>query len=196
MVSFGNETLVCMGSTAVDGLVAVAAPACQRTSGCQFARLLPPERRPSLHDAAGDDDGRLRHAILCSLVSVPILETGRKPSSGRCLWCSADASFSACNCGRCRHRRPIVSLLPSRTVTLCTRTSNCASLHPCLPSLDAYRTSIDLEHKPARLSRSTPCSRRERLQLCQAMRPWISPTGALQMARKMTERETCRKSFC
>lgn len=55
MVCFGHEAMVRVGITAVDGVVAAAAAGCQRSGGCQPARLLPSQRRSSLHaDARGD----------------------------------------------------------------------------------------------------------------------------------------------
>lgn len=184
-----------MDFAAVDGLVAVAAHDCQRTSGCQSARLLPPERRPSLHDAAGDGDGRFRQPAYRPFVSVPTLEAICESRRGCCYRRSSHAALSTRDRGRFRCRYRTVSLRPFWAVTLCTRTSNRAPLHPCLPSLVVSRTSIDLEHKPARASHWTPYSRPAlalaTLYKCICgLSPMTRP-----ICRKMTEREACRRSF-
>ena len=160
-----------MGFAAVDDLAAVAAPGRQRTSRCQSARLLPPERGASLHDVRADAARGIRRPDDPVQTALSILESYCQ--SGHCGHSSiAFPNGISTHQGRgCRRCRPSLFLRPPRAVTPRTRTSNGASLHPCLPSLAVSGISIGFEHGPTCVLRRASCPRSIMLRLRGTARP-------------------------
>jgi hypothetical protein len=142
MISFGNEAMVCIGTAAVDGSVAVAAADRRRTSGVHSACVLPPQWRASLHAVAGHDRGRLRNPGLGPSLFLPDVEAGRKPCGRRCYRNHSRASFSTGICRRRHQPRPLLLPRTSRPITLGARSSSFSFLHFQVPGLVLPKFSI------------------------------------------------------
>ncbi len=135
------ETLVCMLPAAVDGLVAATAAFCQRTSRCQLACLLPPERRASLRDVPEAGVHPYRSPTLPVSVSLYLLE-GTCSSGCRCnAWILTRVAAAFPRCGRCSRYYSCFFLRAPRTIALHPRPSDWPSSHPHHPSVDPNGTS-------------------------------------------------------